>query len=77
MTVELSPLQKHVDSAIDARITSLSRASYVRANRLPSGRMRKTYVPYSMPQEVTTLLELRQRLYAGEDAEGIMAQVKG
>ncbi len=75
MEITLTPIQKHVDSAINARIFALSQAAYVKANRLPNGTMRKNHVRFTHPQEVHDLLALRQALYNGADAEGIMHQI--
>lgn len=75
MEVTLNDQQRHVGNAIDARISALSRQAYERANRLPNGRIRKKHAQYSLPQEVTDLLTLRQRLYAGENPEAIMATI--
>lgn len=75
MVVTLTDYQKQVDAMIDARITRIARAEYNKANRLPNGRLRKKYKPYTLPQEVSELLELRQDLYKGVDPESICATI--
>ena len=77
MVITLTPLQEQVDQAIDIRIKSLAEAAYIKANRLPNGRYRKKHVQYTLPQEVTDLLALRQELYKGVDPEAIMATITG
>lgn len=77
MEVTLNETQSQVDAAIEIRIKRLAEAAYIKANRLPNGRYRKKHVQYTLPQEVTDLLELRQRLYKGEDPEAIMATITG
>lgn len=75
MEVTLNSLQKQVDQMIETRIFRLSQNAYNQANRLPSGKIRKKHKQYSLPQEVTDLLELRQKLYAGENPESIAATI--
>ena len=71
MEVTLTGLRKQVDVMIDARITRISFSAYKKANFLPSGKKRKKYVPYTLPQEVNELLELKQALYSGGNPENI------
>lgn len=42
-------------------IAELSRQSYEQANRLPSGKMRKKHVPYSIPDTAVRLIEALNR----------------
>lgn len=60
---------------IEVRIFRLSQNAYNQANRLPNGKIRKKHKQYSLPQEVTDLLELRQKLYTGENPEDIAATI--
>ena len=75
MQINLSPLQKQVDALIDVRIARLAQAAFKQANILPNGKVRKKYKQVTLPAEVSQLLELRQKLYTGEDAEAIAATV--
>jgi len=75
MEVTLNKMQERVDHMIEVRIARLSLAAYKSANRLPNGRIRKKHKQYTLPGEVTELLELRQKLYQGTDPEMVAATV--
>lgn len=75
MEIALTTEQKQVDHMIEVRISRISRAAYEKANRLPSGRLRKKHKQYTLPVEVDFLLQLRQKLYNGENPESIAAAV--
>lgn len=52
---QLTPLHRQTDRILNDKIARISRAEYVRANTLPSGKRRKRYVPYTLPEIVKTL----------------------
>ncbi len=53
-------------------IAALSNASYLEANRLPNGDMRKSHVAYSVPYEAKLLIECLNR-DDEETAKSLMA----
>jgi hypothetical protein len=49
--------QEWSTAGVHKMIGELCRQSYEQANRLPNGLMRKTHVPYSIPQEAQALIK--------------------
>lgn len=70
METTLSDLASQIDGHIEARLFRKCRAEYLAAKG-----NRKTCPPFRYSMDVTGLLDLRQRLYSGEDPEAIAATV--
>ena len=55
----MKTLASQVDIIVDDKIARIAHREWLAANTLPNGKMRRRYVPYTLPAEVQVLVSMR------------------